>query len=181
MSIVRASTEFSFRSLFLEGFPMKKYLVSGLLVASSIFAFSASSMADGPAEVYKLTDYELNQLKGIARRDEAVGSMISFSGTTKHLKEFQEFYDLSNSTVQKIAKKVGGVWPGRIVPVSTANVYMAWFGWQIKAWHKANKGILKLADNETCKDLKGLQYQASSDNTPNEQLWEKMQSALGCQ
>lgn len=160
---------------------MKKHLVSGLLVASSVFAFSASSMADGRAEVYKLTDYELSMLKGIAKRDEAVGSMVNFSGTKKYLKEFQEFYDLSNSTIQYLAKKVGGAWPGRIVPVSTASVYMAWFGWQIKAWHKANKGILKIANAKTCQDLQSLEIQAASDNTDNEQLWKKMQSARGCQ
>ena len=138
-------------------------------------------MADGRAEVYKLTDYELGMLKGIARRDEAVAFMVNFSGTVKYVKEFQEFYDLSNSTVESLAKKVGGNWPGRIVPLSSATVYMAWFGWQIKAWHKANKGILKIANIQACQDLLALEIQAASDNTDNKELWKKMQSARGCE
>ena len=160
---------------------MKTGIVLSLLVASSIFTFSASSMADGRAKVYELTDYELRMLEGIAGRDKAVGSMVNFSGSAKYVKEFQEFYDLSHSTVEALAKKVGGVWPARIVPLSSGTVYMAWFGWQIKAWHKANKGILKIANSKTCEDLHALEIQAASDNTDNQKLWKKMQSARGCE
>ena len=119
-------------------FAMKNQLFSGLLIASLFSAFPASSMPhDDLIELYELTNYEKKMLKGIARRDEAVGSMINF-GCCKYCQKISGYYDMSNSTIKKIAKKLGGYWPGRIVPISPASTYMAWFGWQIEAW-QANK------------------------------------------
>ena len=162
-------------------FVMKNQLFSGLLIASLFSAFPASSMPhDDPIELYELTNYEKKMLKGIARRDEAVGSMINFTGAANIVKKSQGYYDMSNSTIKKIAKKLGGYWPGRIVPISPASTYMAWFGWQIEAWHQANKGILGIANARTCQDLGLLWVQAASDNTDNQKLWEAMQSARGC-
>ena len=57
-------------------FVMKNQLFSGLLIASLFSAFP-SSMHDDLIELYELTNYEKKMLKGIARRDEAVGSMIN--------------------------------------------------------------------------------------------------------
>ena len=164
-----------------SAFFMKNQLFSGLLIAALFSAFPASSMPDDDLiELYELTSYEKKMLKGIARRDEAVGSMINFTGAANFVKKSQGYYDMSNSTIKYIAKKLGGSWPGRIVPISPATSYMAWFGWQIEAWHHANKGILKIANARTCQDLGLLWVEASSNNTDNEKLWKAMRAARGC-